>query len=128
MNVATGCPIVRLAYCCLCVDMSSIASDASTLLMDEPEAAVECHSLLASCFYAVARHARPARVRQRRAGVDVFHWSSQDANGSQNHDDEVQHGVQWKVGDVIKHKKYGYTGMKLTSPDTSQVSIRTFAV
>lgn len=88
----------------------SIASDVNILLVDEPGAAVECYSLLASCFFAVAREARPARVRQRRAGLDAFHCSTQDEKDRQNHDDDAQHGVHWKVGDVIKHKTYGYTG------------------
>lgn len=82
-------------------------SDVNSLLADESRAAVECHSLLASCFFAVARQARAGRVRWRRAGVDVIDRSA----GDEGDKGKVQDGVRWKVGDVIKHRKHGYTGV-----------------
>ena len=98
----------------LCADVSwcvRIVSDVNALLADEPHAAVECHSLLASCFFAVARQARAGRVRRRRPGVDVIRSSPGDEDAKSTGKD----GVRWKVGDVIKHRKHGYTGNEFTS-------------
>eukprot|EP01043_Picozoa_sp_COSAG02_P027664 COSAG02_NODE_1643_length_11528_cov_19.259865_8_plen_133_part_00 len=99
----------HVVHVALCADVSRcvrIVSDVDALLADEPRAAVECHSLLASCFFAVARQGRAGRVRRRRPGVDVIRSSPGDEDAQRM----VQDGVCWKIGDVIKHRKHGYTG------------------